>query len=278
DPKGQRPARIAKYLLNNRKHATYWSSTRDTGLCIEALAEFLEASGEAAASAKLTVLLDGKVVQEAEFTPENLFRIDNTLTLAGDALTSGEHELEIRREGKGPLYFNAYLTNFTREDPIPAAGLEVRVHRKIFRLVREDAEESVAGGHGQVVDQKIEKYRREELSKDSTLESGDLVEVELTIDSKNDYEYLIFEDFKPAGCEPVNLQSGYDGNGLGAYVEYRDEGASFFVQQLARGTHSVKYRMRAEIPGRFSALPTQARAMYAPELRGNSEEAKLTIR
>jgi alpha-2-macroglobulin len=35
--------------------------------------------------------------------------------------------------------------------------------------------------------------------------------------------------------------------------------------------------MRAEIPGRFSALPTKASAMYAPELRGNSDELKLNI-
>lgn len=35
--------------------------------------------------------------------------------------------------------------------------------------------------------------------------------------------------------------------------------------------------MRAEIPGRFSALPTRASAMYAPELKGNSNELKLNI-
>ena len=41
--------------------------------------------------------------------------------------------------------------------------------------------------------------------------------------------------------------------------------------------HSVNYRSRAEIPGRFAALPTKASAMYAPELRGNSDEIKLNI-
>ena len=50
-----------------------------------------------------------------------------------------------------------------------------------------------------------------------------------------------------------------------------------FVRQLARGKHSISYRMRAEIPGRFSALPTKAYAMYAPELNGNSDELKIRI-
>ena len=44
-------------------------------------------------------------------------------------------------------------------------------------------------------------------------ESGP-VEVELDIENKNDYEYLVFEDGKAAGLEPVEIQSGYNGNEL----------------------------------------------------------------
>jgi uncharacterized protein YfaS (alpha-2-macroglobulin family) len=103
------------------------------------------------------------------------------------------------------------------------------------------------------------------------------VEIELEIESKNDYEYILFEDMKPAGFEPVEVRSGYNGNDMGAYMELRDERVTFFVHALPRGRHSVSYRMRAEIPGRFSALPTRARAMYAPELKANSDEIKLNV-
>ena len=135
-----------------------------------------------------------------------------------------------------------------------------------------------AGSRGQVVEQKVEKYERHELENLATLTSGDLVEIELEIDSKNDYEYLIFEDMKPAGFEPVDLRSGYTGNDLGAYVEFRDNRVVFFARTLARGKHSVSYRMRAETPGKFSALPTRAAAMYAPELKANSDEIKLKVK
>ena len=74
---------------------------------------------------------------------------------------------------------------------------------------------SVAGGRGQSLDQKVEHYRREQLSEGATLKSGELVEVELEIDSKNDYEYVVFEDYKAAGFEPVEVRSGYNGNDLG---------------------------------------------------------------
>jgi uncharacterized protein YfaS (alpha-2-macroglobulin family) len=60
-------------------------------------------------------------------------------------------------------------------------------------------------------------------------------------------------------------------------MEVRDEKVCFFTRTLARGKHSISYRLRAEIPGKFSALPTRAQAMYAPELRGNSDEIKLGI-
>ena len=83
---------------------------------------------------------------------------------------------------------------------------------------------------------------------------------------------------KAAGFEPVDLRSAATpATTLGAYVEYRDERAAFFVRALPRGEHSLTYRLRAEIPGKFSALPTRASAMYAPELKGNSDEMKLGV-
>ena len=109
------------------------------------------------------------------------------------------------------------------------------------------------------------------------LKSGELVEVELTLESKNDYEYLLFEDLKPAGFEPEEVRSGYTYEALNAYREFRDEKVAFFAQSLPRGRHLLRYRVKAEIPGKFSALPTKATGMYAPELRANSDEMKVQI-
>jgi uncharacterized protein YfaS (alpha-2-macroglobulin family) len=277
-PKEKKTAGLVKYLLNNRKHATYWNSTRDTAICIEAMADFIKASGEDKPDMTVEVWLDGKRVKEAKIDSTNLFTFDNKLVLLGANVTEGKHTVEIKKKGTGPVYFNAYLTNFTLEDNITRAGLEVKVNRKYYRLERiKDAKIKVSGSRGQAADQKVEKYRRVEMKDLEKLKSGDLIEVELEIDSKNDYEYLLFEDPKASGCEALAVRSGYNGNDLGAYMEVRDERICFFVRRLARGKHSVAYRLRAEIPGRFSALPAKASAMYAPELKGNSDEFKLII-
>jgi uncharacterized protein YfaS (alpha-2-macroglobulin family) len=277
EPKGPKAAGLVKYLLNNRKHATYWDSTRDTALCVEAFADYLRATGEMKPDMEIDVRLDGKTLKTVAITPENLFSFDNRLLLAGADLATGDHVMELVRRGQGPVYANAYFTYFSLEDPIRKAGLEIKVERNYFRLKRVEKTAAVAGDRGQVVDQRVEKFEREPLADLALLKSGDLVEVELTLESKNDYEYLVFEDFKAAGLEPVEVRSGYNGNDLGAYVEFRDEKVCFFVRQLARGRHSLSYRLRAEIPGRFSALPTRAWAMYAPELRANADEIKLRI-
>jgi hypothetical protein len=277
DPKGETAARLAKYMVNNRKHATYWNSTRDTALCIESLADFILASGEEKPDMTVTVLVDGKERKRVTITAADMFTYDNKLVIEGPELGTGEHRIEIRREGKGPLYFNAYLTNFTLEDPITKAGLEIKVERAAYKLVPVEKTVSAQGQRGQVLKQRVEKYERVPISDLATLKSGDLVEVEMVVESKNDYEYIIIEDWKAAGFEPVEVRSGYTGNELGAYVEFRDERTAFFVRMLARGRHSVSYRLRAETPGRFSALPAVGEGMYAPELKANSDEAKVSI-
>ena len=277
EPRGELAPRLVKYLVANRRNATYWNSTRDTALVVEALADYLAASGEGEASAEIEVWVDGELRREVSVGPENLLSMENRLSMEGKGLATGQHTVELRKRGEGPLYWSGYLTNFTMEEDIDPAGLELRVQRRFYRLVEEDATSPVAGGRGQVIDQAVERYRRIPIEHGDQLTSGDLIEVELTVESKNDYEYILLEDRKAAGLEPVEVRSGYNGNELGAYIEYRDDRVNLYATRLPRGRHSVTYRLRAEVPGTFSALPTDIEAMYSPQLRGNSASHTLRI-
>ncbi len=277
EPTGEKASGLVKYLLNNRKHATYWNSTRDTAVIVEAFSDYLAASGEAMPDLTLDIFFNNQKMKTVRITAENLFTFDNRFILQGKQIPTGTHTITLKKTGKGPVYFNAYLDYFTLEDFITKAGLEIKVQRRVFRLKEVEKKIKDAGSRGQVVDREVEKYEREPLENLAALKSGDRVEVELVVESKNDYEYLVFEDMKAAGFEPVEVRSGYTGNEMGAYVEFRDQKVAFFVRRLARGKHSVSYRLRAEIPGRFNALPARAYAMYAPELKANSDEIKLII-
>jgi uncharacterized protein YfaS (alpha-2-macroglobulin family) len=39
----------------------------------------------------------------------------------------------------------------------------------------------------------------------------------------------------------------------------------------------ITYDLRAEVPGRFHALPLLGHAMYVPEIRCNSGELRITV-
>ncbi len=94
----------------------------------------------------------------------------------------------------------------------------------------------------------------------------------------NDLEYLLFEDPKPAGCEPQQLTSGYSyGSDTYANMELRDTKVAFFTSFLSRGEHVLSYRLRCEQPGTFRILPTAGEAMYSPFVEAISDSGKLTI-
>jgi uncharacterized protein YfaS (alpha-2-macroglobulin family) len=270
---------LVKYLVNNRKHATYWESTRDTAFAVEAIAAYFKASGEDAPEMEVDVLINGESKHKVTINRDNLFTFNGTVALSGDAVTGGKHAVELRKTGKGTLYANAYLEVFTLEDKLRAAGLEVKVQRKVSKLIESEKTTEVPDATGLVVKQQAERFRREPLADGAAVKSGDRIEVELILESKNDYEYLIFSDAKAAGFEALDALSGYisaDG-GFSAYMEPRDQTVDFFIRALPRGTHMLRYQLRAEAPGSYKALPAEASAMYAPELRGNSDDIRLLV-
>lgn len=280
-PKDADTRGLVKYLVNNRKHATYWESTRDTAYAIEAIAAYFKASGEDAPEMNVEVIINGNrnPAHKVSINRDNLFTFDGTITLTGDSVITGKNTVELHKSGKGTLYANAYLEVFTLEDRLRAAGLEVKVQRKISKLIELEKETEVPDSTGLVVQQQVERFRREPLTDGANVKSGDRIEVELILESKNDYEYLIFSDAKAAGFEALDALRGFisgDG-GFSAYMEPRDQTVDFFIRALPRGTHTLRYQLRAEAPGIYKALPAEASAMYAPELRGNSEDIRLTI-
>ncbi len=285
EPAGETAAGVAKYLLLNRKNGTYWRSTRDTASAVEALAEYGRASGEADPDGTVTLYLDGKAVMERKLTPATMLD-DNRFTLDGLAVEEGRHTLRLARSGRGNVYFGGSLSVFSLEDPIAAAGLGLTVERAFYRLTPEEKTADRPSASGGAVAARVERYRRDRIDmveRDGRagpgmwLRSGDLVEVELTIAARSDYEYLVFEDMKAAGLEAVEIRSGYGGNELGAYVEYRDQKVALFVRHLPRGEYRVAYRFRAETPGWYSALPTFGGGMYATDLFANSDEMKIAV-
>ena len=124
------------------------------------------------------------------FNAPRLFTID-------PKLVKDANEIRIvRRKGDTPIYFAAEAKFFSLEEPITPAGNEIFVKREYYKLV------------GRPTLLKGYVYDKEPLRDGESVKSGERVETLITIEAKNNYEYLIFEDLKPAGLEAVEVRSG----------------------------------------------------------------------
>jgi len=278
DPANPLAAQLMNRMLKNAR-GNHWDSTRSTAETIYALAEYSRVNHELDADYTLKVTLNGNLTRTYHVNRENALFFDNRFEADDTFLKDGANTLTIEKQGTGTLYWNAYSQYFSEEEPIAASGNEISINRRYFKLTRNpsaivaDTSEDTASATPTP-----QEYSRTELRDGDHLQSGDLVEVELVIQSKNAYSYLVFEDMKPAGLEPVDLRSGYGwGDGFCSNVELRDDKVAFFVDDLPQGQRVLRYQMRAEIPGRFHALPTNGYAMYAPEVRAISNEMRLEV-
>ena len=269
---------IAAYLVQNRRHASYWESTRDTAYVIDALLEFAERSGELQPDGELTIALNGEQVHQAQFSGISLFTQAGDISLPADQLSGKKMVWNIQKTGTSPLYVSNTATHFEKQDQLRAAGSHVKVQRRLFRLLRDDTTQTEQSASGTALEVKSDVYRRELISSATQLVSGDLVEVELVVQANNDYEYMLVRDGKASGSEPLEPRSGYQRSGPWAYVEYHDEEVRFYLRKLGRGETTLRYRTRVEIPGTFNCLPAKVEAMYSPDLVGNSTGLRIQVR
>jgi uncharacterized protein YfaS (alpha-2-macroglobulin family) len=210
---------------------------------------------------RVRIRVDGKVVRELAVTPDNFLKLDRRLVLGGTELPPGPHQVSITKTGRGELSYACRLHYFQKGGPLRAEGKGMTVRRDYFRVA---ADGTVA---------------QAPLPSEERLAAGDVVEVVLRIATENGYDYRAFEDPKPAGCEPVQLQSRSAWlRGHWVNVELRDDRGLLFVPYLGRGEHVLRYRLRAEVSGTFHALPATGFAMYAPEIHAGSDEKSLQVR
>lgn len=286
DPKGETTRCLARWLVLNRENSFYWKSTRDTALVIEALCDYIKASGEGTKSLVLEVLIDGKPALTLDYNPEKLAEFKSDLLLTQEALPPGKHTLQLQRKSgdkSTPIYLAAGVRYFSTAQQLNASGTDLTVTREYARVIHS------TGTNGKNV------TKLEPLGDKDELKSGDILSVTLKITAQNDYQYLMIRDPKPAGCEPYNLVSGFnnareesldpfDNNDyqkmpsyFGFYTELADRETRIFIPGLPKGEQTINYKLRVERPGIYTALPAEVEAMYAPILRGNSADSLIKI-
>ncbi len=278
DPKNKLIEPVTNWLIKNRRGAQ-WSNTRDTAIVVLTLNDYLRVSGEVQPAVGYQLLVNGTPVTSKQITADDALSAPSKFAISRELIRDGQNEISIvRNNGNGPLYFSAAAEFFSLEEPLKPAGNEIFVKRQYFKLVNHP---TLLKG---IVSERVP------FNDGEAVKSGDRVEVVLTVEAKNNYEYLLFEDLKPAGLEAVQIRSGEslyirelksDGGFTNrmrwVYQELRDRKVALFIDHLPQGVWQLSYEMRAEAPGAFHALPVLGHAMYVPEIRTNGAEVRVRV-
>ncbi len=176
----------------------------------------------------------------------------------------GENTITITKDGRGKVYYAAYIEYYSTEQDIPAVAEGIGIKRQYFRLTpKTNADGSITNERSPL---------------EGTIKQGEVFEVELDVSAVRNYEYMMLQDYIPAGCEfekDNKQQRGYYYYHW-SNKEYRDDRLVVFFGSYS-GQQKIVYRLRAETPGSYTAMPARAEMMYFPEIHANSTQRSLQI-
>lgn len=259
--------KAVRWLMEHRRGAG-WSNTQSTAFAVMGLVQTIVARDELQANYAYTVKLNGVNLSAGQMTPQNVTAPVAPIVIAGDTLRAGENTLTVERSaGPGALYYSALLQQQLYYDaftPLQSADDGLKLTRS-YHLVEGAARA------------------------DGAFNVGDLVEVQLALETTGELGYVLVEDPLPAGFEGVNERLNPRMYGDPFFWEctwqcwgynqknVRDDRVEFFITQLMPGAHTLTYLMRATTPGEFGVAPAQAYPMYNDAIWGRSASQRVRV-
>ncbi len=260
DPKNAKTDGLVQWLLLNKK-LNQWKSTRATAEVIYSLVHYLRKEGALGVPEDATVTVGLQKVTFS-FDPEKYTGKNNRVVIPGDKVDpKTTSTITVEKESKGFLFASAAWHFSTEKLPAEDRGDFFSVSRRYFR--RENK------GSG---------FTLAPLAEGAVLKPGDEIEVQISLRTKHDAEYVHLRDPRAAGLEPENVLSRWKWDlGIAWYEETRDSATNFFFERLPVGEYTFKYRLRANMAGTFRVNPATVQSMYAPEFNAYSAGAVLRV-
>ena len=258
---------LARYLARNQRGG-WWQTTVASAAGVQALADFVAASNELSADYTARLLQNGKEVERYTVEKGRLTTGRTSLSLPADtARTSLQLE---KTNTSGTAYLNANLTYRVAVEQTAKTDA-LQVERTIYRI-------SSVQKNGQW------RHEYQPLKPGEPVQVGEDLEIRLRVKNKATLEYLILEDYLPAGFEvrqadrdPRYANEAYY-QGWYDHKERRDTLMAWFIGYLPGGDHEFRFVVYPELKGKVLALPTAIWPMYRPELRAESSPWQVEVR
>ncbi|HWB73476.1 MAG TPA: MG2 domain-containing protein [Nannocystaceae bacterium] len=182
-----------------------------------------------------------------------------TTAVHSHARVDAPQRVTVRRTGKGRLYWRVGMS-WTPPD----AGAK-------------------ADAHGMAITRSLRTEKQTDIER---VTAGELVALDVTVTVDRTQRYVAIDLPLPPGLEAVDQTLGggararvlpSKGGWWVSHRELRRDRAVLFADVLAPGEHTATVFLRATTPGRFEMPAAVAHAMYAPERRGHTADAKVEV-
>ncbi|MCP4230268.1 MAG: hypothetical protein GY771_08990, partial [bacterium] len=260
EPKSDHITGMVNWLVDERRGGA-WKSTKDSAEATKALMKYIIGSPAASRSIKVDYDLNNKS-GAVDLDPREYENPDELVSFDIGDFKTGKNEFKLeRKKGKGPVFYSILTEYYTEAEEIPAIPGSVSIDREYYKIKTRKT------GDG---------YVEERVPLKGPVKIGEEVEVELTINSPNAFDFVMIEDPRPAGLVFTEVKSGYDYY-IDAYVELKTEKRAIMVEQLDKGENKFRYRLIAEVAGDFAALPATVKGMYSPDIGGSTASERITV-
>jgi len=266
--------KVLRWLLNSRKKDGAWGSTNNTVTVVDAFTDFLEWRRETESNFTLEFLINEKTEGVIDFNAETIldqFRkevpIQNLKFNENNIITFQKTN---HNELPNNLYYDLALKYYLPVDQIPPRDEGFSVTREFYRIddkknenpIREAKVGEVLRGHLQIV---VPKSRNFVMIEDYIPAGMEIVNLDLATEQKS----LILEEEYTKDRE--YWQEHFDRSFYPDFKEMHDDRVFLYKEHLNPGVYKFDYYVRVLIKGKFSHLPAITSEMYFPENFGRTD-------
>jgi len=259
DPADKRRHGLVQWLMLNKK-LNHWKSTRATAESIYSLVHYLKKENLLGKEERAVINIGNLLNKTVVFKP-NEYTGKSQLVVKGEKIKPAMANIQVENQSQSLMFASATWHFSTDRLPKNAQGDFFNVTRKFFKRVQQG-----------------KQWVLQPLEEGAQVKVGDQLEIQLSLRSKHNAEFVHLRAPRGAGFEPSKQTSGYRWDtGIGYYEEIRDSGANYFFERLPAGEYSFKYHLRATTAGEFRVAPASVQSIYAPEFNAYSSGKRLVI-
>jgi uncharacterized protein YfaS (alpha-2-macroglobulin family) len=266
-----------RYLMAHRRNNGCWASSYESAWVILALNNVIQATGDLKSTFTFSASLNGAPLLSGQAGSTTLTPVSAVVPLSG-LYATGSNALRIQRDGgDGVLYYRSYLKINRPAETAQAILRGLNIERS-YIAPGQDCRKSACAS--------INSYKLDE--------SSPAITVRLTLTLNTAMQYLVVEDYIPAGMEIVDLSlktnqgasSNYNAINpfefgwnwwLFGSPQIYDDHIRWVAPDLQAGTYELTYKVQPILAGDFKVLPAHAYEYYFPEVEGSNAGMIFTI-